>query len=147
MRGPLDITSPRHLKIANWVVLAVLVLAGFLWQGREFALGVLVGGLVVVINFHLLHQALRGTLERAGEGAADAPSRAKAFFAARQLLRFFALLAIIYLLVRHGWVNIFGLLLGLSTVVLTLILAAIAEVFKLKNKEANQSHGTPHSVS
>ena len=143
----LDIMSPRHLKIANWVVLAILVLAGYGWRGREFALGVLVGGLVVVINFHLLHQALRGTLERAGQGAADAKARARAFFAARQLLRFFALLAIIYLLVRHGWVDIFGLLLGLSTVVLTLILAAITEVIKLKNKEANPRHGTPHSVS
>jgi hypothetical protein len=44
-------------------------------------------------------------------------------------------------------VNIFGFLVGLSTVVLTLILAAVYEVFKLKNKEANPSHGTPHSVS
>ena len=93
----MNVMSPRHLKIANWVVLAVLVLAGSSWAGREFALGVLVGGLVVVINFHLLHQALRGTLERAGEDAEDAGARAKAFFAARQLLRFFALLAIIYL--------------------------------------------------
>jgi hypothetical protein len=143
----MNVMSPRHLKIANWVVLAVLVLAGFWWGGGDFALGILVGGLVVVVNFHLLHQALRGTLERAGESAEDAKARAKTFFAARQLLRFFALLAIIYLLVSHGWVNIFGLLVGLSTVVLTLILAAINEVIKLKNKEANPSHGTPHSVS
>jgi len=143
----LDVMSPRHLKIANWVVLAVLILAGWFWGGTEFALGVLVGGLVVVINFHLLHQALKGTMERAGDQAEDAKARAKAFFGARQLLRFFALLAIIYLLVSHGWVNIFGLLVGLSTVVLTLILAAINEVIKLKNKEANPSHGTSHSIS
>jgi hypothetical protein len=123
----MDIMSPRHLKIANWIVLAALVLGGYIWFGREFALGVLVGGLVVVINFHLLHQALRGTLG--------------------QMLRFFALLAIIFLLVRHGWVNIFGLLVGLSTVVVTLMLAAINETIKLKNKEANPSHGTPHSLS
>ena len=143
----MNVLNPRHLKLANWAVLAALVLAGLLWRGREFALGVLVGGLVVVVNFHLLHQALKGTLERAGEEAAEAKARAKAFFAARQLLRFFALLVIIYLLVSHGWVNIFGLLVGLSTVVLTLILAAIIEVIKLKNKEANPSHGTSHSVS
>lgn len=144
----MDITSPRQLKIANWLVLAGLILAGFIWRGREFALGILVGGLVVVINFHLLHQALRGTLERAlAAGPEETKARAKAFFAARQLLRFFALLAIIFLLVSHGWVNIFGLLVGLSTVVLTLMLAAIGEVIKLKNKEANPSHGTSHPIS
>jgi ATP synthase I chain len=142
----MDITSPRHLKIANWSVLAVLVLAGYLWLGREFALGVLVGGLVVVINFHLLHQALRGTLGQLANRPQEG-TRARAFFAARQLLRFFVLLAIIFLLVGQGWVNIFGLLVGLSTVVLTLMLAALHETIKLKNKEANPSHGTPHSIS
>jgi hypothetical protein len=142
-----ELLTPRRLKLANWLVLAVLVLAGLLWQGREFALGVLVGGLVVVINFHLLHRTLRSTLERVDGQAEETKGRARAFFAARQILRFFALLAIIYLLVRHGWVNIFGLLVGLSTVVITLILAAIHEMIKLKHKEANPSHGTSHSLS
>ena len=144
----MDILAPRQLKIANWLVLGGLILTGYFWLGREFALGILVGGLVAVINFHLLHQALRGTLERAlAAGPEETKGRAKAFFAARQMLRFFALLAIIFLLVSNGWVNIFGLLVGLSTVVLTLMLAAIGEVIKLKNKEANPSHGTPHSIS
>jgi hypothetical protein len=142
----MDVLSPRQLKIANWVVLAVLVLFGYYWGGREFALGVLVGGLVAVVNFHLLHHVLKGTLESLARNPQAGASRAKAFFAARQLLRFFALLAIIFFLVTRGWVNIFGLLLGLSTVVLTLMLAALNEMIKLKNKEANPSHGTPHSI-
>ena len=101
-----------------------------------------------MINFHLLHQALKGMLGRAKTGIPEeVQGPAKAFFAARQLLRFFALLAIIFLLVGQGWVNIFGLLVGLSTVVITLMLAAINEMIKLKNKEANPSHGTSHSVS
>ena len=143
----MDILTPRHLKIANWSVLAVLILAGYLWRGREFALGILMGGLVVVVNFHLLHQALKGMLEPLAVNPQEDSSRAKAFFAARQLLRFFVLLAIIFLLVGQGWVNIFGLLVGLSTVVLTLMLDAFYETIKLKNKEANPSHGTPHSIS
>ncbi len=141
----MDIMSPRHLKVANWVVLAALVLAGWLWQGGDFALGVLVGGLVVVVNFHLLHRTLKGTLERAAAGDVETDKgRARAWFAARQLLRFFALLVIIYFLVTRGWVNVIGLIVGLSTVVVTLMLAAIQEMLKLKkkNKEANPSHGT-----
>ena len=144
----MEILTPRRLKIANWLVLAVLTTAGWLWQGKEFALGILVGGLVAVINFHLLHLALKGLLERAAAGSPEETgAQAKAFFAGRQLFRFFALLLVIYLLVSHGWVNIFGLVVGLSTVVLTLMLAAIIEVIKLKNKEANPSHGTSDSVS
>ncbi len=129
----MEILTPRGLKIANWLVLAVLTVGGFIWQGKEFALGILVGGLVVVINFHLLHQALKGMLERAVAGSPEeVKGRAKAFFAARQLLRFFVLLLVIYLLVGQGWVDIFGLVVGLSTVVVTLMLAAVVEVIKLK---------------
>ena len=79
MRGAIDILTPRLLKIANWSVLAVLVLAGFFWGGREFALGVLVGGLVMGINFHLLHQALRSTLEQVAQNPQEGSSRAKAW--------------------------------------------------------------------
>jgi hypothetical protein len=143
----MNITSPTHLKIANWIVLAVLVLAGYGWGGWEFALGVLVGGLVVVINFYLLHLALKGAFGQLSNHSEEGMIKAKAFFAARQLLRFFALLAIIFFLVTRGWVNIFGLLVGLSTVVITLMVAAINEMIKLKNKEANPSDGTSHSVS
>jgi hypothetical protein len=143
----MDLMSPRHLKIANWVVLAVLVVAGFLWQGREFALGVFLGGLIVIVNFHLLHRALKGTLEQVKMLPREAQGKAQAFFAARQMLRFFALVVIIYLLVGRGWVNIFGLLAGLSTVVLTLILAGISAALKLRNKEAHRTHGTSHSLS
>lgn len=139
--------QPRSLKIANWLVLAILVAAGLIFGGWRFSLGVLMGGLLVVVNFHLLHHTLKGILEQLGPDAREVQGRAKAFFAARQMLRFFALLAIVYFLVRHGWVNVIGLLVGLSTVVITLMLVAVLEVIKLKNKEANPSHGTPHSVS
>ena len=66
---------------------------------------------------------------------------------AKQLLRFFGLVALVYLLIRHGWVNVIGLVVGLSTVVLTLTLLGINEIIKIKNKEANPSHGTSHPLS
>ena len=142
----MDLLTPRHLKIANWVVLSLLVAGGYVGVGREFALGVLVGGLLVVVNFHLLHRFLKGTLERA-QIDGENKGQAQAFFAAKQLLRFFGLLVIVYFLVRHGWVNVIGLVVGLSTVVLTLTLLGINEMIKLKNKEANPSHGTSHPLS
>ena len=142
----MDLLTPRHLKLANWVVLSILVIAGYLGGGREFALGVLVGGLLVVVNFHLLHRFLKGTLERA-QIDQENKGQAQAFLAAKQLLRFFGLIVVVYLLVRYGWVNVIGLVVGLSTVVLTLTLLGINEMFKLKNKEANPSHGTSNPLS
>jgi hypothetical protein len=142
----MEILSPRRLKIANWVGLGVLTALGYLGSGREFALGVLVGGLLVVFNFHLLHRFLKGTLEKA-QADPESKGRAQAFFAAKQLLRYTGLVAVIFLLVRYGWVNVLGLVVGLSTVALTLTLLGFYEAMKIKNKEANPSHGTSHPLS
>jgi|UniRef100_A0A7C5AME6 hypothetical protein len=144
----MEILSPRSLKLANWLLLAVLVVLGYLGQGRPFALGVLAGGLLVVLNFHWLHHNLRGLFERAAQLPEGQRGPAKVFFAARQLTRFFVLLACIYFLLRQEWVNVVGLVIGLSTTVLTLMLAALIEVIKLIiKKEANPSHGTSHPIS
>jgi hypothetical protein len=143
----LELLSPRTLKLANWIALAVLVTVGFLWQGPKFALGVLMGGLLVVVNFHWLHRNLKGLLEVVPELPEGQRGQAKAFFAARQVLRFFVALVVLFLLLRQDWINVIGLVVGLSTIVLTLMVVAVIEVIKLKKKEANPSHGTPHSVS
>lgn len=74
----MELMTPRHLKITNWVVLTILVAAGYVGDGREFALGVLVGGVVVVINFHLLHRCLKGVLDGAKVDGEN-KGRAKAF--------------------------------------------------------------------
>jgi len=143
----MEILTPRTLKLANWTILALLVVLGYLWQGRPFALGVLVGGLLVVLNFHWLHRNLKGVLEVAPRLPEGQRGQAKAFFAARQILRFFVVLVVLLVLLSQDWVNVFGLVVGLSTTVLTLMMVAIIEVIKLKKKEANPSHGTSHPVS
>jgi hypothetical protein len=143
----MELLSPRALKLANWIVLALLVAMGCLWQGQKFGLGVLVGGLVVVLNFHWLHRNLKGLLDGAAEATADQRGTAKAFFAGRQILRFILVLAGLFLLLGQDWLNVFGLVVGLSTTVLTLMLVAVVEVIKLKKKEVDSSHGTPYSVS
>ncbi|MFP3869209.1 MAG: ATP synthase subunit I [Desulfobacteraceae bacterium] len=145
--GRLELLSPRTLKLANWMALALLVIVGYLWQGPKFALGVLMGGLLVVFNFHWLHRNLKALLEGPARSTEEGRGQAKAFFAARQMLRFLVTLVVLYLLLRQDWVNAIGLVVGLSTTVLTLMAVAVIEVIKLKKKEANPSHGTPHSIS
>jgi len=143
----LELLSPKGLKLASWTVLALLLALGYLWQGPQFGLGVLMGGLLVVVNFHWLHRNLKGLLESSSRLSEDQRGQAKAFFAGRQILRFFVVLAVLFLLLRQAWLNVFGLLVGLSTTVLTLMLVAVIEVIKLKKKEDDSSHGTPYSVS
>jgi flagellar biosynthesis protein FlhB len=129
-----DYLNPRTMKTACWITLATLTLLGWLWSGREIALGILVGGLVTVLNFHVMAHVLSSTLNRQWESPEEvqtAGRQAVSFMTLKYVLRFTVLAVIIFLLVKNGWVNIFGLVVGLSTVVLTLMVLGILESMKI----------------
>jgi hypothetical protein len=122
------------MKTTSWIVLAVLTLSGWLWRGHEFAIGILVGGLLAVLNFHFMAYILNSTLNRrwgSQEEWQTAGRQAVSFMTLKYVLRFTALAVIIFLLVQTGWVDIFGLVVGLSTVVLTLMVLGILESRKI----------------
>lgn len=122
------------MKITSWLVLAGLTLLSWLWQGQNFALGVLVGGLLAVLNFHFMAYILTSTLSRqwgSPEEFQTAGRQAVTFMTLKYIVRFIVLAIIIFVLVRSGWINIFGLIVGLSTVVITLLVLGILESRKI----------------
>ncbi|MBW1985819.1 MAG: ATP synthase subunit I [Deltaproteobacteria bacterium] len=143
-----QLMSPRHLKVANWIILAALVLLGWLWLGGAFALGILVGGLLAIINFYALAHVLSGTLNRSsGEVQKwEVGGRQGALFL-KNIIRLTLMGVIIYFVIKYNLVNIWGLVVGLSIVVLTLILMGINEIRKLYLKEAIAGNGTSNSIS
>lgn len=129
-----DYLNPRTMKTASWIVLAALTVLGWVWLGRNFAIGILVGGLIAVLNFHVMAHILSATLSRqwaSQEEWQTAGQQAVSFMTLKYVLRFTILAVIIFFLVKNGWVNIFGLVVGLSTVVLTLIVLGILESRKI----------------
>lgn len=126
--------TPKTMKRTSWIMMAVLVAAGWLWQGLDFAAGILVGGLVVIANFYWMAHILDLTINRqwsSPEEVHTAGKRAAAIMVLKYIFRFTALAVIIFVLVKTGWVNIFGFLVGLSTVVLTLLVLGILESRKI----------------
>jgi hypothetical protein len=129
-----DFLNPRTIKTSCWIVLAVLTIFGWVWFGRELATGILVGGLLAVLNFHIMAHVLGSTLNRQWSDKEEwqtAGHQAVSFMTLKYILRFTILAVIIFFLVKDGWVNIFGLVVGLSTVVLTLIVLGILESRKI----------------
>jgi hypothetical protein len=146
----IQLMSPRHLKVTNWIVLAGLVALGWLWRGEKFALGILVGGLLTVLNFHAMAYILNAVLNRPPTLHPDTPifsGPAFVLMVLKYILRFLALTLTLYFLVKNEWVDVFGLLVGLATVVLTLILVGINEFRKIYFKEALAVNGTSDSLS
>ena len=114
---------------SNWILFAVTSIAGFVIFSRSVALGIVFGGLLVTINFHLLAKTLKRALT-----PPDLASHNVVI--AKYYLRFLISGFIIFLLIAGRIVHPVGLIFGLSVVVFSIILATICEVKKLLLKEA-----------
>ncbi|MCD6487310.1 MAG: ATP synthase subunit I [Syntrophobacterales bacterium] len=114
----------RNIEIGNWVVLGVFSIVSFLFMSREFAMGVLLGGLISVVNFRWLSRDLRIVFLKHED-------RAKPFIIVKYYIRFILMGVVLFFVITRMSVDVLGLLLGLSVVVINIILTVIG--MNLKN--------------
>lgn len=106
------------LTIGSSVLLAVLTVSTLLFVSCSFAAGVAAGGIVAIVNCRWLYSIL--------QRAMNLPARQAVRFAQlRYFLRLGIIAVIVSLLILYGKINLFGLLLGLSVVVVTITLMGI----------------------
>jgi hypothetical protein len=114
---------------ANWVYLALAAVLGILFASGDIARGIVAGGLIVTINFHLLSKTLRKSLTPPHLSSHPA-------VLAKYYLRFVISMALIFLMIWQQWVNPLGLIIGLSIVVTSILSATFLEIKRLFCKEA-----------
>ncbi len=114
---------------SNWILFAGTSIAGFVIFSKSVALGIVFGGLLVTINFHLLAKTLKRALTPPHLTSHNV-------VLAKYYLRFLISGFIIFLLIAGHIVHPVGLVIGLSIVVFSIMLATICEVKKLLFKEA-----------
>ena len=114
----------KKIELFNWVLLALLTSSSFVFFSREFGFGVLVGGILAIANFYLMKRSLFRALDPQRKG------KTRFFYLLKYYLRFAALGLIIAFLLIKGWVSPFGMLLGLSIIVLGIALVGIDEARK-----------------
>ena len=117
------------VKRANWILFAAASIIGFILLPANYARGVLFGGLLVTINFHLLARTLKKALTPPHLSSHNV-------VIAKYYLRFIGSGFIIFVLIAGHFVHPVGLVIGLSVVVFSIILATLREFTKLIFKEA-----------
>ena len=113
----------QRLEIANWVVLAVFVIAGALIFSLKFTLGVLLGGLISIVNYHWLCWDVKKVF-------AHLTDRAKSRIMFKYYIRFGITAVALYFIVSSGIVEVVGLLIGLSTVIVNIVITAVMALSK-----------------
>jgi hypothetical protein len=125
--------SLSGMQTASWALLLVLAGGSALLLSPFFALSVLVGGLIAIASFRVA----QGDVVRLVTSVTALPSAEQRQSVARQgqkgyLLKFWlriGLIGVILLvLIKGQLVDVFGLLVGLSTVVLAITLVAFGVV-------------------
>ena len=119
----------KFVTRTNWILFAAASIAGLIFCPAGFAKGIIFGGLIVTINFHLLSRTLRKALT---------PPRLTSHnvILAKYYVRFFVSGVILFFLISGGYVEPLGLIVGLSVVVASIMLATLIEVKNLIFKEA-----------
>ena len=119
----------RFVTRSNWILLLATATAALLCLPFEFALGVMAGGLIVTINFHLLARTLKKALTPPHLASHQG-------IIAKYYLRFIASGLIIFFLIAGNCIDPLGLFVGLSVVVASIFGATALELTKLIFKEA-----------
>jgi len=115
----------QKIEMANWVLLGVFVLFSLVVMSFKFALGVLIGGLICIVNFYRLHKNLVDVITRS-------PQSAKSAMMIKYYIRMAVTAVVLYFIVTSGFVDVVGLLIGLSIVVINIILTTAVMMFLSK---------------
>jgi hypothetical protein len=119
----------KFVTLTNWVLFCIASVAGFAIASPKFAMGIVFGGLIVTINFHLLYRTLRKALTPPNLSTHNV-------VLAKYYARFIVSGFIIFILISGHYVHPIGLFIGLSVVVASIIMATMLELSKLIFKEA-----------
>ena len=123
----------KFIVRSNWFIFIVGSLLAFINTPFKFAMGILLGGLIVTVNFHLLKSSLKKILD---------PLRTEwnkknilRAILTKYYIRFILSGMVIFLLIFGNIVNPLGLVVGLSVVVVSITAATMLEITRLFIKE------------
>ena len=122
--------SLQKMQTVSWVLLGILTCGGAIASTMSFALSVFAGGIISIGSLWVSHRDVLRIVDSITAESSPEDRQAQAQQGQKgYLLKFWLRLVIVgivlFLLIKSGIVNIFGLILGLSTVVLAITLIAV----------------------
>lgn len=113
----------RKIEFRNVVILGLMLIASLLFMPWRFTLGILLGGIISIVNLYWLGRDLRVIFS-------NLSGKAKSAMMIRYYIRMAVTAVILYFIITELPVDIIGLLVGLSLVVINIVFTAIIEFQK-----------------
>ncbi len=115
----------KKIEYANWIMLAILFIPALIFAPFKFSLGILLGGFISILNYYWMERGLRGIF-------ANTAGNIKGPVIGKYYIRLVLTAIVLYFLIANGTVNVIGLLIGLSVVVINIIITLITTMAKKK---------------
>jgi hypothetical protein len=113
----------KKFELTNWIILGIFIILGFVFMPRRFALGMSLGSIISIANFYWLGRDLRKVFSRMSE-------RASSSIMFKYYIRFGVTAVVLFFIISYDLVDVIGLLVGLSTTVIAVVLTTIAAYSK-----------------
>jgi hypothetical protein len=113
----------RKIELSNWIILAVILIPSLIFAPVKFSLGILLGGFISILNFYWMEKGLHGLFNKTG-GNVKGPALVKYY------IRLAITAVVLYFLIAYKTVDVIGLLIGLSVVVINMVITVISSLTK-----------------
>ena len=120
----------KKIEYISWLVLGVLLLLSSIWASRNFTMGIFFGGLISILNFYGLGKGLQGFF---GNLKNDDARKSPVIY--KYLLRLLLTAVALYIIIAKTTTDIIGLLVGLSTIVISIFICVFLISFGKSNLE------------
>ncbi len=113
----------RKIEFRNVVILGLMLIASLLFMPWRFTLGILLGGIISIVNLYWLGRDLRVIFS-------NLSGKAKSAMMIRYYIRMAVTAVLLFFVITELPVDVIGLLVGLSLVVINIVFTAILEFQK-----------------
>jgi hypothetical protein len=95
----------------------------FVSMPNKFALGILFGGLISILNFHWLYRDLQNVFKQL-------TGSAKSSIMFKYYIRFALTAVVLYFVISKAFVDVIALIIGLSIVVITIVFTTVVTLVR-----------------
>ena len=113
----------RKIELRNLFILGFMLLVSLLVMPWRFTLGILLGGIISIVNLYWLGRDLRVIFS-------NLSGKAKSAMMIRYYIRMAVTAVLLFFVITELPVDVIGLLVGLSLVVINIVFTAILEFQK-----------------
>jgi len=122
-------TLLTYVQRFNWVLLAVLIVGAWYMFSRTMAQSVLIGGLLASVSFFMLRRDIdlfMTNFSQAGMNWRAVKKLEKVKFFLKFYGRLTVLAVVLYLLITRISIDVIGLVIGLSTIMLSVVIVVLS---------------------